>query len=54
MSGIPALNGLIEAALYVDVELTRAWPRGGRSLYFRDPDHHLIELASPGIWPPIC
>ena len=26
------------------------WDRGGRSLYFRDPDGHLIELATPGIW----
>ncbi|MBC8142969.1 MAG: VOC family protein [Armatimonadetes bacterium] len=25
-------------------------PRGGTSIYFRDPDNHLIELASPGIW----
>jgi catechol 2,3-dioxygenase-like lactoylglutathione lyase family enzyme len=28
-----------------------AWPRGGRSLYFDDPDGHLIELATPGLWP---
>lgn len=28
-----------------------AWPRGGTSLYFRDPDGHLGELATPGIWP---
>jgi catechol 2,3-dioxygenase-like lactoylglutathione lyase family enzyme len=28
-----------------------AWPRGGHSLYFDDPDGHLIELATPGLWP---
>ena len=27
------------------------WPLGGRSLYFHDPDRHLIELATPGLWP---
>jgi len=26
------------------------WERGARSLYFRDPDGHLIELATAGIW----
>ena len=24
--------------------------RGARSRYFRDPDDHMIELATPGIW----
>ena len=26
------------------------WPRGGRSLYFNDPDGHVLELATPGLW----
>jgi catechol 2,3-dioxygenase-like lactoylglutathione lyase family enzyme len=33
------------------VESRVHWDRGGNSLYFRDLDHHLIELATPGIWP---
>jgi catechol 2,3-dioxygenase-like lactoylglutathione lyase family enzyme len=35
----------------VTVESECTWPRGGRSLYFRDPDGHLLELITPGIWP---
>lgn len=34
----------------VAVEGEASWPRGGRSLYFRDPDGHLLELATPGLW----
>ena len=34
----------------VEIVETRAWARGGRSLYFRDPDGHLLELATPGVW----
>lgn len=34
----------------VTIEATMKWPRGGESLYFRDPDNHLVELASPGLW----
>jgi catechol 2,3-dioxygenase-like lactoylglutathione lyase family enzyme len=34
----------------VTVESEVTWPRGGASLYFRDPDGHLIELVAPGIW----
>ena len=25
-------------------------PRGGTSLYFRDPDGHCLEVATPGLW----
>jgi len=35
----------------VAVEGRTHWPRGGESIYFRDPDEHLLELATPGIWP---
>jgi catechol 2,3-dioxygenase-like lactoylglutathione lyase family enzyme len=34
----------------IAVEGRTAWQRGGRSLYFRDPDGHLLELATPGLW----
>jgi len=27
-----------------------AWPQGGRSLYFRDPDGLVVELVTPGLW----
>ena len=34
----------------VEVESKVEWDRGGRSLYFRDPDGHLLELVTPGVW----
>jgi catechol 2,3-dioxygenase-like lactoylglutathione lyase family enzyme len=34
----------------VPIEGRTDWPRGGRSIYFRDPDGHLLELATPGLW----
>jgi catechol 2,3-dioxygenase-like lactoylglutathione lyase family enzyme len=39
------------AAHGVAIEDRTRWPRGGESVYFRDPDGHLGELATPGIWP---
>lgn len=38
------------AELGVEVESRIQWDRGGVSLYFRDPDNHSIELATPGVW----
>lgn len=34
----------------IAIEGRTTWPRGGTSLYFRDPDGHLVELATPGLW----
>lgn len=34
----------------IPVEEKRSWELGGWSLYFRDPDRHLLELATPGTW----
>ena len=35
----------------VAIESRVHWESGGDSLYFRDLDGHLAELATPGIWP---
>ncbi len=41
---------LVENGVTIESKVT--WDEGGgRSIYFRDPDQHLIELATPGIWP---
>jgi catechol 2,3-dioxygenase-like lactoylglutathione lyase family enzyme len=34
----------------IALEEKRAWELGGVSLYFRDPDRHLLEVATPGVW----
>jgi catechol 2,3-dioxygenase-like lactoylglutathione lyase family enzyme len=39
------------AARGVAVEARSHWPRGSVSIYFRDPDGHLMELATPRLWP---
>jgi len=35
----------------IAIESKVKWERGGASLYFRDLDHHLVELITPGCWP---
>jgi len=34
----------------VRIEKEVEWPRGGKSLYFRDPAGNLVELVTPGLW----
>jgi catechol 2,3-dioxygenase-like lactoylglutathione lyase family enzyme len=34
----------------VTIEKEVEWPRGGRSLYFRDPAGNSVELVTPGVW----
>ena len=38
-----ASNGIV-------IESRVRWPRGGQSLYVRDPEGHSVEFATPGLW----
>jgi catechol 2,3-dioxygenase-like lactoylglutathione lyase family enzyme len=37
-------------SLGVPIEADFEWPRGGRSIYFRDPAGNCLEIAEPRIW----
>src|SRR5262249_52296779 len=34
----------------VTIEKEVEWPKGGKSIYFRDPAGNLVELVTPGVW----
>jgi catechol 2,3-dioxygenase-like lactoylglutathione lyase family enzyme len=34
----------------IPLESRMRWPSGAISLYFRDPDQHAVELATPGVF----
>lgn len=36
--------------LGIPIELRKTWAYGGEALYFRDPDGHLLEVVTPGVW----
>ncbi len=40
---------LLEQGIALEHEAT--WRQGRRSVYFRDPDGHSLEITEPGIWP---
>src|SRR5262245_15524358 len=52
--GVPAgsLSGWRDRLARHGVVIEREvdWPRGGRSLYFRDPAGNLVEILTPGVW----
>src|SRR6266446_3987292 len=39
---------LQEHGLTIEKEVE--WPKGGKSLYSRDPAGNLVELVTPGVW----
>lgn len=46
---LPAWVGRLERA-GIPIESRVRWPRGGESVYVRDPEGHSVELVTPGLW----
>jgi catechol-2,3-dioxygenase len=34
----------------ISIESRHTWKYGAEALYFRDPDGHLLEVVTPGVW----
>ena len=34
----------------IEIEKETQWPKGGRSIYFRDPAGNSVELVTRGLW----
>jgi len=43
-----ALEALAQAGIAIEHE--HEWPGGYRSVYFRDPDDHCVEIVQAGMW----
>ena len=49
LTDLPGWRSWLEQQ-HTPIEAEMHWGRGGYSLYFRDPDGHLLELVTPGVW----
>lgn len=48
-SALPAWEAWL-AQQKIAIEFRKTWKYGGEALYFRDPDGHLLEVVTPGVW----
>lgn len=45
---VPWRNRLRDNGIAIEKEMQ--WPKGGKSIYCRDPAWNSVELATPGVW----
>ena len=48
-SDLPAWENWL-ATQGIEIESRKTWKYGAEALYFRDPDGHLLEVVTPGVW----